>query len=110
MAATIQHKRGDTFDQVLLIPEATFPNGYFVGWEVASQIRTNRGKPIDTFVATWADPVADTRFLRLFKQETLLWPLATLEVDVQFTRLSDSFVQSTETILVQVLRDVTQSL
>ena len=108
MAATIQHKRGDTFDQVLLIPEATFADGFFVGWTVASQIRTNRGKPVDTLTTSWADPAAATRFLRLFKQGTSLWPLGTLEVDVQFTRTSDGFVQSTETIFVEVLRDVTQ--
>lgn len=107
MPAVIQHKRGDTFDRVLLIPEVTFENGYFLLWDVASQIRTPRGKLIAELTATWADPEDDTRFLRLFYEPTTDWPLGDLEIDVQFTRQSDLFIQSTETISVQVLRDVT---
>jgi hypothetical protein len=107
MAATIQHKRGDTFDRVLLIPESTFADGYFLLWDVASQIRTARGKFVADLTATWADPAADTRFLRLFYEPTTAWPLGDLELDVQLTRQSDGFIQSTETITVQVLRDVT---
>ena len=108
MATVIQHKRGDTFDRVLLIPEATFADGYFLLWDVASEIRTARGKLIATLTPSWADPAADTRFLRLFAEPTTDWPLGDLELDVQFTRQSDGFDQSTETITVQVVRDVTQ--
>jgi hypothetical protein len=108
MAVTIDHKRGDTFDRILLIPEATFVDGYFLLWTVASQIRTVRGKLVDVLTTSWADPAADTRFLRLLHESTALWPLGTLELDVQFTRTADGFVQSTETLLVNVLRDVTR--
>lgn len=108
MAATIEHKRGDTFDRVLLIPEATFANGYFLLWDLAAQIRTARGKLVAVLSATWANPAADTRFLRLFYEPTTDWPLGSLEIDVEFARQSDGFIQSTETINVQILRDVTQ--
>lgn len=107
MAAVIQHKRGDTFERVLLIPEATFADGYFLLWDVASQIRTARGKLVAELTTSWADPAADTRFLRLFADSTDDWPLVDLELDVQFTRQADLFIQSTEIITVQVLKDVT---
>ena len=103
----MEHKRGDTFDRVLLIPEATFADGYFLLWDVESQIRTARGKLVADLTASWADPAADTRFLRLFAAATTDWPLGDHELDVQFTR-PDGFIQSTETITVQVVRDVTQ--
>lgn len=104
--ATIKFKRGDTFDRILLIPEATFPDGHFLGWTVTSQIRTSTGRLIGDLTATWADPAADTRFLRLFNNDTTKWPLGTHEVDAQFVSPTD-FVLSTETLLVNVLRDVT---
>jgi hypothetical protein len=108
MAVTIQHKRGDTFDHLLLLPEADFPDGYFLLWDVASQIRTARGKLIAELETSWATPASETRILRLFASETSDWPVGDQEVDVQFTRQSDGLVRSTETIAVQVLRDVTQ--
>lgn len=108
MTIVTRHKRGDTFDRLLLIPAATFADGYFLLWNVASQLRTARGKLIATLTATWADPAADTRTLRLFAENTELWPLGALEPDAQFTRQSDDFVLSTETLTVQVLKDVTQ--
>jgi hypothetical protein len=104
----IQHKRGDTFDQLLLMPEADFPDGYFLLWNVNAQIRTPRGKLICDFVTSWADPAADTRILRLFADDTATWPLGDQEIDVQFTRQSDGLIRSTETIAIEILRDVTQ--
>lgn len=108
MAVVIQHKRGDTFDQVMIIPEATYSNGYFLLWDVASQIKTARGKLVADLTTSWDDPAANTRLLRLFADPTTDWPLGDLELDVQFTRQSDSYIQSTETIVVQVLKDITQ--
>jgi hypothetical protein len=108
VAEPILHKRGDTFDRVLLIPEATFPDGYFLLWDVKAQIRTSRAKLVAELVTTWADPAADTRLLRLFSDPTTLWPLGDLELDVQFTRQADDFVRSTETLIVRVLKDITQ--
>jgi hypothetical protein len=104
--ATIKFKRGDTFDRILLIPEATFANGYFTGWTVTSQMRTTTGRLVGVLTATWADPAANTRFLRLFNNDTTKWPLGTHEVDAQFVSPAN-IVLSTETLLVNVIRDVT---
>ena len=104
---SIPHKRGDTFDQLLLVPEV-FADGYWIGWSVTSQIRTARGKLIGDLVVSWADPAETTRILRLFSDDTTRWPVGDLEVDVQFVRDSDGLKRSTETVVVSVLRDVTQ--
>jgi hypothetical protein len=104
----MQLKRGDTCDLLLLMPEADFPDGYFLLWDVASQIRTPRGKLIADFDVSWAAPAEDTRTLRLFNDATEGWPVGEQEIDVQFTRQSDGFVRSTATILIEIVRDVTQ--
>jgi hypothetical protein len=107
MAETIQHKRGDTADWLLLLPDEEYADGYFIGWEIASEIRTSRGKLIASLSATWADPAETTRIIRLYADETTKWPLAKLECDVQFTRTADGFIRSSETFIVDVVRDVT---
>lgn len=107
MAVTIEHKRGDTFDRLLVIP-ADYVDGYWIGWTVTAQIRTPRGKFISDFVTSWADPAATTRTVRLFDASTQDWPLGDQEIDVQFVRDSDGTIRSTVTLLVSVLRDVTQ--
>ena len=104
--ATIKFKRGDTFDRILLIPEETYPDGYFINWTVTSQIRTNTGRLIGNLTPTWADPAADTRFLQLVNNDTTKWPLGIHEMDAQFVSPTE-YVLSTETLLVNVLRDVT---
>lgn len=108
MAATILHKRGDTFDRLLLMPSEEFPDGYFLGWDVTSQIRTPRGTLVADLTTSWADPAADTRVLRIFSDPTEDWPIGRLEIDVQFTRQSDSLTRSTETLYVDILKDVTR--
>jgi hypothetical protein len=109
MATPIEHKRGDTFDRLLVMP-AEFVDGYWLGWTVTAQLRTVRGKLISDFVTSWADPAATTRILRLFlaDSETQAWPLGDQEFDAQFVRISDGWKRSTVTQIVTVLRDVTQ--
>jgi hypothetical protein len=105
--ATIKFKRGDTFDQVLIFPEETFPDGYFLGWTVTSEVRTATGRLVGELTPTWVAPEANTRSLRLVEMDTTTWPIGTHELDVQFVSPT-GFVRSTETLLVDVLRDVTQ--
>ena len=102
----VRHKRGDTFELLLLLPEADYPDGYFLLWDVASQIRY-RDELVSDLTVEWTDPAADTRGLRLSHNTTELWPLGELEVDVQLTRQSDGYTRSTETIVVEVVRDIT---
>jgi hypothetical protein len=99
------HKRGDTFAKVLVLSD-DIDDGYFVGWDVAGQIRTTQGRLIADLVVTWLDE-PDRRMLRLYAENTRLWRLGTHELDVQFTRISDGFVVSTVTTPINVIRDVT---
>jgi hypothetical protein len=103
----ILHKRGDTFAWLLELPEVDYPDGYFIGWEIAAQIRKPRGTLIDEFETTWAAPEADTRIIRIFAEDTTRWPIGDQEVDVQFTRIADQFVRSSETFIVKVVKDIT---
>lgn len=117
-AATMEHKRGDTFDYVATIPD-TFTDGYFVGWDVTAQVRKAASGPLAQLSApvdgelvaqldvTWTDP-ATTRELRLLKIDTKDWPLVPLEFDVQFRRVSDGYTLSTATEKLVVIKDVTQ--
>lgn len=104
----ITHKRGDTFEWLLSFPEADYPDGYFVGWTVTAQIRTPTGRLIGNLTPTWADPAEDTRFLRLFADETSSWQVGEHEMDVQLVRDSDGLTKSTQTKTVEIIRDVTQ--
>lgn len=42
MSTTTAHKQGDSFTRLLAIP-AEFADGYFTGWTVKSQVRTEAG-------------------------------------------------------------------
>jgi hypothetical protein len=108
--ADIENKRGDTFEWLMSFPEVDYPDGYFVGWEVTAQIRTENGRLIGNLAATWADPAEDTRILRLFASasETSSWAVGEHELDVQLVRDSDGTTKSTATKIVEIIRDVTQ--
>lgn len=107
MATSIRHKRGDTAEWYLILPEEDFPDGYFDGWEIAAQIRQANEAIISSLEATWAEPAETTRTIRLFSADTRHWPVGFQEVDVQFTRTSDGYIRSSETFLVDVIKDVT---
>lgn len=103
----MEHKQGDTFDYLTIIP-STFEDGHFSGWTVLSQVRHSKtGALVATLSTSWEDP-ATTRTLRLLALDTAGWPLAQLELDVQFTRTSDGYVMSTNTQLFALIRDVTR--
>ncbi len=105
MTVTIVHKRGDTFSKALELP-AALPDEYFIGWNAAAQVRTVTGRLVDDLTVDWLDePTRKT--LGLFIADTRAWKIADLNLDVQFTRISDGFVLSTETIVISVLMDVT---
>jgi len=103
----MQHKRGDSISWLAPIPEI-FADGYFVGYEVSSQIRTAQyGQLIANLICEWVDP-ATTRELLLTCLDTKSFPVGEAENDIQFTRISDGFVQSSDTLLISIVRDVTK--
>lgn len=100
------HKRGDSFDRVGEMP-AFFADGYFVGWEVASQIRTAEGVKVADMECAWLDDVT-TRNLRLTKIDTTAWPVGEAKIDVEFKRTADGFKFSSATETLWIIGDVTQ--
>ena len=103
----MEHKRGDSFDYFLDIP-SDFEDGYFIGWTATAQLRNqNAGNLIASLDTSWGDP-ATTRRLYLRKLNTRAWPVTSAEFDVQFVRASDSFTTSTNTISVEIIKDVTE--
>lgn len=102
--ASLQHKRGDTFDHAFYIP-AVIPDGHLHGWDMAAHVRTRTGRLVAALVPEWLDaPVC--RALRLRSADTTQWPVDVLEFDVQWTR-PDGFVLSCKTLQCRVLRDQT---
>lgn len=102
------HKRGDSFDRVGEMP-AFFPDGYFVGWTVASQIRTAEGVKVADMECTWLDDVT-TRYLRLTKIDTTAWSVGEAKIDVEFKRTADGFKFSSATETLWIIGDVTQDV
>lgn len=101
----MKHKRGDTFDIIATISQ-TVPDGYFVGWEVASQIRDPSNRLVANLAAVWADDTT-TRNLRLTCVDTSDWPIGNLEMDMQFTNTANGHIVSTSTIAIKVVKDIT---
>lgn len=99
---TINHKRGNTFEQIVTIP-ADLSDGHFVGWTPKCELRGADDQPVDEAVCTWVNAIT-TRELTLKVVDTTAWPLGALLFDVRFTRTSDGFAVSTETarVLVEV--------
>ena len=103
---SIVHKRGDSFDQLAVLP-STFADGYFVGWTVSAQVRSS---PYYNYIAdltcAWVDPVT-TRTLTVRNLVTTGWPIGNALMDIQFVRTSDGYTISTDTVDVTIVHDCT---
>lgn len=106
--ASITTKRGDSFEYLATIP-SDYPDGYFVGWIVASQIRTSKYQDlVADLECAWVDLVL-TRVMKVSKIVTTDWPVGLAEMDVQFVRTSDQTTISTDTIEVNIVKDITRT-
>jgi len=103
----IKHKRGDTFDQLFVIPDI-FIDGYFAPWTVTAQIRTAKyGTLISELTCTWVDPLT-TRLLKIQDFETNDWFVGSAELDVQFYNPVTTYTLSTDTLSVEIVKDITR--
>lgn len=100
-------KRGDTFDYTATVLGDGVPIvGGIAAWGIRSQIRTKAGALVDTLICTITDSVAGTfTIVESAADVTLTWPTVTLEMDIEYT--IDGTIVSTETIEVEVTKDVT---
>jgi len=104
----MEHKRGDTFDYIAAIP-LTKPDGYFEGFVPTCQIRTLKGAVLAEVETAWVDP-ALTRLITLKcdADVTETWKIGPAKMDIQFRRASDNYVQSTTTIELEIVEDITR--
>lgn len=107
MAAT-EFKRGQTFAYAGQIKNngAVMP---FVGWSISAQLRTNYGmRLVQTFAASFLDPETGTVAITATDEETALWPMQLLLMDV---RLEDPAgqVAISNTIEIAVVERITHA-
>ncbi|WP_406624930.1 hypothetical protein [Acidovorax sp. SDU_ACID1] len=102
--ATFNHTRGASFQVLTRIP-SRFADGYFVGWDVKAQARTEKGALLATLEATWEDPDT-TRVLALRCLDTSGWEVGPASFDVRMTA-PDGFVLYTTPFRFHVVKGVT---
>ncbi len=101
----MKHKRGDTFDFIVLLPESVV--GDFVGYVPTCQIRDMQDVLISDVVTDWVDP--DTAAaVSLQVAETQAWPIGPAVFDIQFRRESDQNTISTWPKVLHIVADVTR--
>lgn len=104
MTMTIEHKRGDTFSYAGTVP---LPAG---SWSGEAQVRRFK-KLIAELTVVVTPPVGEETeygvLLEAAPEITALWPIGTLNGDVQFTDADTGYVVSTTTFNVTVIRDET---
>lgn len=103
---TITWKRGDTFEA-----ECTYKNDVggavdLDGITITSQFRLPRGVLISDADVEIVSPASSGVF-RVIVADTDDWPTGILEWDIQY-RLDGGSIVSSDTILVNVVRDVTR--
>ena len=103
---TINHKRGDTFEISCAWSGDSAP-ATLTGCTITSQVRTTTGALVAALEAVERDNVARTVTMRpAAEYPTTGWPLALVYLDVQLT-LPDGTVQSTDTVQLQIIKDIT---
>jgi hypothetical protein len=107
----MNHKRGDTFYYAVPIPLSKADGFYKAFKTPRAQIRSLAGNLVAECQVSWADPET-TRVLHLLVGAPIVqtWPLGTLQIDIEFTRLSDLFVMSTMTGTFECVNDITKPL
>lgn len=102
----MQFKQGDTFDYsgpVEVLDDDDQPVD-LTGWSVASTVIFPDQKKSYPLTTVWL--AGAFTHIRITAGDTSLWPVATAEIDVQFTSPSGHIV-STETVQFKVICDVT---
>lgn len=104
---TIEHKRGDTFRQDVTVKI----DGVAVDisdWVIKSKLRTVEKALIQPFTITLTAPESGQYRLSAEAEDTSLWPVGKLKMDIEYTYPSDgTFVISSETYDVKVIQDQT---
>lgn len=105
-AQTITWKRGDSFEAECTYKDEDDVAVDLDGITITSQFRLPRGVLISDADVEIASPTTSGVF-RVVVEDTADWPTGILEWDVEY-RLFGGSVISTDTILINVVRDVTR--
>lgn len=93
----IPFKQGDSFVLEGAVTEANLAKD-MTGWSVVSELRS-RGALVCTLTFAWVNQTAGTYRLSALPAATRNWPVAVLDIDVQYTSPSG---QVTSTVTFQV--------
>ncbi len=104
--ATLNHKRGDTFD-FLFTAEVSGVALDLTGYTITSQARGSDDSVLQTFTVTITDAANGQFTITATDAETELWTPATYSMDIEFVDGSGTVI-STETFTLNVIADVTR--
>jgi len=105
---SITHKRGDTFEAVVVATLNGAPLD-ITGWTIRAQLRDLKNVVVKDFGVTVLNAPAGQFTLNATAAETALWHLASYLCDIELVDLN-GFVQSSDTFSVRVIRDITQGV
>jgi hypothetical protein len=101
----MQHKIGDTFFYLVTL-DGVEP-GELAGYTPSSQVRSSFGTLYGQAICQWAD-AGDATQVQLLISDTRRWRPGPAVVDIQFTRDTDGFDRSTDTLSFTIVQDVTR--
>lgn len=102
----MEHKRGATFDLILMLPDTTTP-GTFVGYVPTCQVRDWDGRLIADVDAQWVDPDT-TMAIALHAGETPQWRVGAAMFDVSLRRESPLSIIPSSTLSLSIVEKVTR--
>jgi len=113
--ASIKHKRGDTLDWAVTYKIGNIATSV-AAIDIACQVKTE----LDTILATSTGLTPDITITKLNQitspgqytiyitdSVTELWPIAKYYVDIQYTDQGTGKVMSTDTFILNVIKDIT---
>ncbi len=102
----MEHKRGATFDYVVILPEWLEP-GTFLGFVPTCQLRDFAGRLIEQISIEWIDPLT-TMSLALQVVDTSTWRLGPAVFDISLRREDPLAIVPTSTLLFHIVEKVTR--
>lgn len=102
----MEHKRGATFDLILMLDEAT-PVGSFVGFVPTCQVRDWDDRLIAGVEAQWVDPDT-TMAIALHAADTSMWRVGAAMFDVSLRRESPLSIIPSSTLALSIVEKVTR--
>lgn len=97
----ITHKRGDSFEYLIVVEGAT--NEFFNSWDVTCTVKSDMGHVLDTINCVRLIE-GDTYSILVKKIDTTKWRFGQHFIDIKFTRPSDGYVITSNSIRLDVVR------